>query len=48
MEGGTNNVQQGVKRVSDFDGKKENNLLELCPKIRLGLLYYNMSIVIIV
>ena len=48
MEGGTNNVQQGVKRVSNFDGKKANDVLELSPKIRLGLLYYNMSIVIIV
>ena len=48
MEGGTNNVQQGVKRVSNFDGKKANYVLELSPKIRLGLLCYNMSIVTIV
>ena len=48
MEGGTNNVQQGVKRVSNFDGKKANDVLELSPKIGLGLLYYNMLIVIIV
>ena len=34
MEGGTNNVQQGVKRVSNFDGKKANDVLELSPKIR--------------
>ena len=37
MESGTNNVQQGVKRVSNFDGKKANDVLELSPKIRLGL-----------
>ena len=48
MEGGTNNVQQGVKRVSNFDGKKANYVLELSPKIRVGLSYYNTSIVIIV
>ena len=32
MEGGTNNVQQGVKRVSNFDGKKANYVLELSLK----------------
>ena len=45
MEGATNNVQQGVKRVSNFDGKTANDVLELSPKIRVGLSYYNMSIV---
>ena len=48
MEGGTSNVQQGVKRVSNFDGKKANYVLELSPKIRVGLSYYNTSTVIIV
>ena len=48
MEGATNNVQQGVKRVSNFDGKTANDVLELSPKIRVGLSYYNMLIVIIV
>ena len=48
MEGATNNVQQGVKRVSHFDGKTANDVLELSPKIRVGFLYYNMLIVIIV
>ena len=48
MEGGTSNVQLGVKRVSNFDGKKANYVLELSPKTRVGLSYYNVSIVIIV
>ena len=48
MEGGINNVQQGVKRVSNFDGKKANYVLELSPKIPVGLSYYNTLIVIIV
>ena len=44
MEGGTSNVQQGVKWVSNFDGKKANYVLELSPKIRVGLSYYNHRI----
>ena len=47
MESGTNNVQQEVKWVSNFDGKKANDGLELSPQIRVCLSYYNMSIVII-
>ena len=48
MEGGTNNVQQGVKRVCNFEGKKANDFLDLSPIIRVSLSYYNMSIIIIV
>ena len=41
MEGGTNNVQQGVKRVSNFDGKKANDVLELSPPRSFILQYVN-------
>ena len=44
MEGGTNNLQQVVRQVSEFNGKKADNFLEWSSKLRVSLSLYHKSI----
>ena len=37
MEGGTKNLQQAVKQVFEFDGKKADDFLEWSSKLRVSL-----------
>ena len=43
MEGGTNNVQQMMKQVSKFDGKKGDDFLEWSSMLRISRSLYKMQ-----
>ena len=48
MEGGTNNAQQMVTQVSEFNGKKKaDDFLKWSSKLRVNLSLYNQSIFIV-
>ena len=44
MEGGTNTLQQVVKQVFEFDGKKADDFLEWSSKLPVSLSLYHKSI----